>query len=285
MPQPVRKPQITDVDGLYGLPLTEFTPERNALAKRLRADGDRDAAGDVAGARKPTTPAWAVNQLVREEPDRVRELISVGEELREAQARLVAGDGGELLALSERERGLVDDLVESASGILQAGGQRPSDATLDQIRETLHAAALDPEAAEAVGSGRLTKERRAVGFGLAGAPVTTGRAPARGKPPQREAPPKPVAKPASKRQPSARVRKARERLAAARSAADEAGRRAGETDARLADAQQEADAAARAVRRAEGKARQARKAAEQAEARERKAAEALELLASADADD
>jgi hypothetical protein len=293
--QSVKNAQIADTDDLYGLPRSKFTGERNALAKRLRSEGARQAAAEAGAARKPTTPAWAVNQLVRQEPARVRELLSLGEQLREAQARMVAGSRGELLELSERERALVDELVEDASRILRASGERPSEAVVDQIRDTLHAAALDPETAEAVSRGRLTKERRAIGLGLGAGPAAPGRAPARGRPrqkaprkeqrkEQRKAQRK-AAKAAAKRQPSARLENARRRLEAARAAAGEARTKAGEAERRLAEARREADVAARAVQRTEGKARQARKAAEQAEARERKSAQALELLTRPHADD
>ena len=38
----------TDPQELYGLPLERFTDERNALAKRLREEGRRDEASEVA---------------------------------------------------------------------------------------------------------------------------------------------------------------------------------------------------------------------------------------------
>ena len=68
-----------DIDRLYSLPLAEFTPERNELAKRLRKDGDTDAAAAVKALKKPSVAAWAVNQVQRDRPDEVRELIDVTE--------------------------------------------------------------------------------------------------------------------------------------------------------------------------------------------------------------
>ena len=53
----------TEIDRLYGLPLAEFTKERDALARRLRADNRRDDAATVAELRKPVLAAWVVNQL------------------------------------------------------------------------------------------------------------------------------------------------------------------------------------------------------------------------------
>jgi hypothetical protein len=244
--QNTKKPQVAGIDDLYGLPLAEFTPARNALAKRLRGDGEREAADEAGSTRKPTASAWVVNQLVRRKGKQIEDLLSLGGELREAQAGLVAkGDAGDVLALSERERGLVEDLVEKGSGILEASGGRASEATREEVRETLHAAALDEEAAAAVAGGRLVKERRAIGLGLGAG----GAAPPWKR--SREKAPTP-----------ARVVNAKRRLEEARVAAREA--------------RQAADAAERSLRRVEGEARRAARAAEQASERERKATEALE---------
>ena len=56
------------IDALYALPLERFTPERDALAKDLAADGDRAGAARVKALRKPVVAAWAVNALAREDP-------------------------------------------------------------------------------------------------------------------------------------------------------------------------------------------------------------------------
>lgn len=250
MPKSIKKPQVGEIDDLYGLPPGEFTPARNALIKRLRADGRREAAEEAAGARKPTMPAWAVNQLVRRKRQDVEELLSLGRELRRAQGRLVAGrDAGDVLALSGRERQIVQDLVRSAAGILGETDSRASDATLDEVAETLHAAALDEETAAAVAEGRLERrlqrQRRAIGLGL---PAGGSRSPSRSTPP--------------KRPPPAKLANARRRLEEAREVAREARGAAG--------------VAERALRRAEAEAKQAAKAAERAAERERKAAEALD---------
>lgn len=242
------KPEVAGSDDLYGLAPGEFTAARNALAKRLKADGDAEAAKEVAAAKKPTAPAWAVNQLARGSKARVKQLLSLGAELRAAQARLVrGGDAGELLDLSDRERRLVQDLVEEAGKALEGIGARASEAALDDVRETLHAAALDEDVAAAVEEGRLVKERRAIGLGL-GPPGTAAPATRR--------------KPAEKKAPSPRVKQAERRLEEAREAAREA--------------REAAEAAARDLDRAEREASRAAKDADRAAEREQKAAEVLE---------
>jgi hypothetical protein len=57
---------------LYALPLTEFTPARNALVTRLRKSGRQDQAEVVKALKKPTLPVWAINQVARQEPAAVR---------------------------------------------------------------------------------------------------------------------------------------------------------------------------------------------------------------------
>lgn len=81
------------VDALYGLPLDEFTPARDALAKELRREGQREGAEWVKGLHKPSAPAWVVNQLARTQAPEVKELQTAGQALREAHERLGAGEG------------------------------------------------------------------------------------------------------------------------------------------------------------------------------------------------
>ena len=136
-----------DVDALYGLPLDEFVPERDALAKRLRADKRRDEATPVKALRKPSVAAWAANQALRSQPGQRKALLEAGDALRAAQEDLLAGrgDAAAARAAAEAERRAVGDLVAAARGLAREGGF-PSATVLDRVRETLHAAATDDEA-------------------------------------------------------------------------------------------------------------------------------------------
>ena len=87
---------------LYALPLGEFTTARNDLEKRLRKDGKRDEAAEVKSLRKPTAPAWALNQVARERPKVIAELVKTGGQVRDAQEKLLAG--GDRKALDTRHR-------------------------------------------------------------------------------------------------------------------------------------------------------------------------------------
>jgi hypothetical protein len=251
---------VVEPDDLYGLPLERFVPERAALAGALRAQGRRDEAAAVAGARKPSVAAWAVNQLVRSQGQAVKELFAAGDALRESQVELLAGrgDGGALRAARERERVAADELVDGARGLLTAQGHELSAAALARVLDTLHAAALDENAREQVRAGRLERELRHAGFGLgeaavAAPPASTPRPQDGGKGAQEK--PQRAERSQEARQRAAEVARAeRERAAALKVV------RAAETAAR-----RRAQRAARALRAAEERRDQAAKALHEAD--------------------
>ncbi|HEY1540540.1 MAG TPA: hypothetical protein VGF63_14150 [Solirubrobacteraceae bacterium] len=157
-----------EVDELYDLPPDRFVAERGAIARALRGEKRRDDAAAVAALRKPSVAAWVVNQLVRTRGAEIRALCDAGDALRAAQAALLAGegDGRALRGAGERERAAVDALVQAARGLLSADGHEPSEAVIERVGDTLHAAALDEEAREQVRHGRLERELRHAGIGL-----------------------------------------------------------------------------------------------------------------------
>jgi hypothetical protein len=148
------------IDALYALPLERFTPERDALAKELAADGDRAGAARVKALRKPLVAAWAVNALAREDPDGVLALIELGDTLRSAHRRAVSGrDVEPFRAANEERRQLVNELTRKSEAILERAGGATT-ATTDAIAGTLEAATVDEETGELVRAGRLTKPVR-----------------------------------------------------------------------------------------------------------------------------
>ena len=156
-----------DPSDLYGLPLERFTEERNALAKQLRGAGRREEAAVVAKLRKPSVAAWAVNQLIRTQRREIGALFKAGDALQKAQAALMAGrsDPGALRRATSEERVAVDALVTRARGLLSGKGHELSPAALEQVAETLHAAALDTETRAQVADGCLERELRHIGLG------------------------------------------------------------------------------------------------------------------------
>jgi hypothetical protein len=260
------------VDRLYGLPREEFIGERDALAKQLRADGRRDEAAAVKALPKPTVAAWAANQAVRSQKRAARDLWKTGDALSAAQDAVLAGkgSGAKLREASERERAAVETLVDAARGLLGASGGDLSETTIERVRETLHAGAIDADAREEVAAGRAVRERSPQG--LFGADPFAIPAPKR--PPKTE--PEPKAKPErkTKSEPARKAKrddgKADDAAARKREREEAAQRKRDDAEARKRERQ---EAAARKA--AADRVDRAQRALEQAQERTAKAAERL----------
>ena len=164
-------------DELFDLTPDAFVAARDGLARRLRREGDAEAAATVKALRRPPLSAWAVNRLARGDGPGLDRLLAAGERLRAAQQAALAGEGAdELRAAARAEREAVAGLVEAAAGLLREAGHPATDTIRDRIAASLHAAAASPEAAELVRSGRLTADLDPSGFGSPAAerPVRRG---------------------------------------------------------------------------------------------------------------
>jgi hypothetical protein len=265
------------VDQLYGLPLDEFTPARDALTKELRSGGNRDAATWVKGLRKPSAAAWLVNQLARTQRKDAEHLINAAEQLQEAQQRVLAGksSSGELARAGVEQSEAIRGLMAKAPGMLDSRGHSPTDATLEKAEQTLRAVPLDERAREEFAAGRLTREHRATGFGLldadgaaAAAVSAISAAPAKTK---RESAPGP-AKPKPDKAAQEKQRRAEQRAHAKQALKDARAVLAARRRA-VSGAKSELSQARREAERAERKVRQAGEALERAEAAEAEAAE------------
>lgn len=215
-------------DELYGLPPKEFTAARNAAAKQ--AD-DKTLAKAIADLRRPTVGAWAVNRLVRDAPPELAEALGL------SAARLTMRE------LGRKRKELLETLVYRT---LELTGPLADDA-VSQVRNTLTAAMADPESAEQVRDGHLTKGLEYSGFGFA----------------------VPVPEPQTDDGEDALARKRRERQerkrAEAQQALDEAEQALGEAQADQLAAQRAFDRAAERLedaKRVSAAAEKARKAAE-----------------------
>jgi hypothetical protein len=154
----------SELDGLYALPLEEFTKARNDLVSRLKKAHQTEAADAVRALKKPTVVAWAANRLAREEPKRVAALLAAGDRLRDAQQRSLGGKAkpDEVTDAAAAEREAIRALLTSARTLL---GDRATAALLDRLGQTLRAAAVDEHGRRLLERGRLTEELHAVGFG------------------------------------------------------------------------------------------------------------------------
>jgi hypothetical protein len=253
---------VSGVDDLYGLPLAEFIPVRDAKAKELRAAGHKEEAAEVKSARKPSLAAWALNQAARRHPDEMAALLEAGQDLAEAQRAALAGDAG---GLREAGRALGEE-VERVTGRAAGFLERASPVQRERIAATLRAAAADEAGADLLRRGVLVEDLEPAGFGLealAGAPAPPRRRPA---PPKKTAATEAVEE----------ARRNLRRLDAAAEAADTRAQRRAER------AEIAARRAAEAHREAESLRAEAEEAAGEAVAARREAEAAAEALAEAE---
>ena len=225
------------MDRLYGLPLEDFIAERDASAKALRKDGDKEAAAAVAKLSKPSQVAWVANQLGRAGAD---DLLAAGDAIREAQ---LGGGGRDALREATRDqRAAIERMLEDADGLRELSRDLK-----DRLRALLLAVAGDEDVRAAFEAGRLVDEPSSGGAWPSGAFV----APASGTAASKDEGEKAGGgrKAPAKREPAAarRKREAKERKSAER-ARKEAERKREEAERRklerrLATARDEADAA------------------------------------------
>jgi hypothetical protein len=152
------------VDELFLLPLREFTAARDRLAAQLVAAKQRDRAREVKELQRPTVAAWVVNQLAHRHRAAVRRLLDAGAVLRRAQYALGRRrSADDFRAATKRRQETLRELRALAAQLLREAG---SAAHLDAVLATLEAASVDPAAAKAVTTGRLSRELpRPAGFG------------------------------------------------------------------------------------------------------------------------
>lgn len=153
-------PLLEIADDLYALPLADFTPARDALAKEHKAD--KKLAAGIKGLRKASLAAWVVNLLVRRDPDQVDQVLAVGEALRDAQENF---DASQLREFTKQRRQLTASVTTAARRMAREEGVRTTESVADQVEATLTAAMLEPDAAKAVRSGLLVTSLAATGLG------------------------------------------------------------------------------------------------------------------------
>lgn len=243
----------SDIDGLFQLPLDEFTAARNALAARLKKAGRAEEAEQVKALLKPQISAWAVNQLFWKHRKGLDRLIAAGERFRNAQAAQLAGKAADLRAPLEARREALTGLAKTAAGVLSGAGHNPSSDMMRRVNTTLEAIATYGSHPDAPPSGRLTDDLDPPGFEALAALIPRDGRGARGSDgPTRVIPfrQKPAARAESRKKPTP----------------EEAERQRGEErKARIA-------AAKAALQTAELALKDARKTTEQAEAALKKAA-------------
>jgi hypothetical protein len=155
-----------DHRSLYREPLQGFVAARDAVVKALKEAGRAEEAARVKALRKPSVPAWALDQLAERDPAGVQELLDAGSEIRAAQQAALTSDrhADRLRDATAARRKIVDRLSASAAAALTEAGHAAT-THADAIRATLEAASIDPEDGERLLAGTLDRAIESVGFG------------------------------------------------------------------------------------------------------------------------
>ena len=263
-------PQEERVDELYRLRPEEFTAARDRLARELSDQGDRDAAKAVKALRRPTTAAWAVNQVARRKPELITALFEAAGRLRAAQRRAASGLSADDYreAMAERRRA-VRLLTEEAEAVLTEDG-RGSDQHVAATGRTFETAAGDQTAADALRAGRVTAElASAAGFDVIDAfSVVAGEAEAEPPPPTAKAKPSDRKDAAARRELAAAerdVERQTRRAATVREEARAADRDGREAEREVRDIEHQVERARRRLDEARQRGTRAARKVEQAE--------------------
>ncbi len=141
------------IDRLYQLPLDQFTPARNALA---RTAGPRSA--EIKSLEKPNVAAWAVNQLFWCERAVYDEVVDASQQLRAAYRDQLAGQSADVRGAEAAHKAAVKKATQAARALVEADGGKASDAVMEAVRETLD---ILPGGEQ---PGRLTRPLKRTGF-------------------------------------------------------------------------------------------------------------------------
>ncbi|OFW13872.1 MAG: hypothetical protein A3F70_10620 [Acidobacteria bacterium RIFCSPLOWO2_12_FULL_67_14] len=156
--------ETADLDGLFRLPLDEFTAARNALAARLKSAGRAPEAAHVKALPRPPISAWAVNQLYWRDRKAFDRLIAAGSRLRRAQASQLRGKGGDLKQVLDERRRALADLTRRAAAVLREAEHAASPDVMRRITTTLEALGIDGGGTARQAPGRLTADIDPPGF-------------------------------------------------------------------------------------------------------------------------
>ena len=244
-------------DELYAADLGAFVSERSRLAKALREAGHSEEAQAFAKLRKPTVPAWVLNQLSRRNRRAVDLLLDAGHRLREAQAGALTGkEKGEFERARRTESDALRSLNREAERLLIAERGVASASVLNQIAEALRAAAISETGRETLARGLFTEPMRSEGFDvisqLAGATATRSRR----KQPTREAERREANE--TLKEARATLRQAEQASRDAERAADRLQREWEKADAAVERAHADVDLATRGVEDAQARVKQLR---------------------------
>jgi hypothetical protein len=153
-----------EVDGLFKLPLAEFTGARNDLATRLKREGRADDSNLVKALAKPSISAWAVNQLHWKHREAFDRLLSTSQRFRQSQASHLVARMADLRGSLDARGEAVSHLSDLATELLREAGHNPTPDTIHRITTTLEALSAHTTPADGPTPGRLSQDVDPPGF-------------------------------------------------------------------------------------------------------------------------
>jgi len=246
----------SDVDGLFRLPLHEFTEARNALASKLQRAGRKDEATQIRTTPKPPLSVWVVNQLFWRERPWFEKLLDAAARLREGHAAGQLGQPASIQGPLKEQREALNQLSRKAAVFLSETGHKANPDVLRRVTQVLQGVAAREGTPDAPTPGRLTSEVAAPGFEVLSGMLARGGGTARdaGGPTRVLAFTSGRGKAGAKQSElsgAAKAAEERTRLAAARRAVHEAERAADKARKAARTAEAEMKAAAATVKDAE----------------------------------
>jgi hypothetical protein len=166
--------ETTAADELFRLPLSEFTAARNALAAKLKKDGDAEESDRIKVLSKPPVSAWVANQLYWKHRSAFNRLLAAGDEFRKAQAAQLAGKSADLRGSLDARREALGELTKLATEVLREAGHPSSPDMMRRIMTTLEALATYGDHPGGPPLGRLTADVDPPGFEALAALVPAG---------------------------------------------------------------------------------------------------------------
>jgi hypothetical protein len=144
-----------EIERLYQLTPSEFTAARNAAAAQLKSPADKAA---IRALQKPSTPAWAVNQLYWRKRRVYQQVLDAAKKVRDAHAQQLAGRFADVAAAERAQADVFKRAADEIRELLRAGGEKESPATMNAVLETLQALPGRED------HGRLAKPLKPLGF-------------------------------------------------------------------------------------------------------------------------
>jgi hypothetical protein len=150
--------ETTAADELFRLPLSEFTPARNALAAKLKKGGEAEESERIKALSKPPVSAWVANQLYWKHRNAFNRLLAAGDEFRKAQAAQLGGKSADLRGPLDARRETLGELTKLAAQVLREAGHPASPEMMRRIMTTLEAVATYGDHPGGPPLGRLTAD-------------------------------------------------------------------------------------------------------------------------------